>query len=493
MEPISRRHLLASFAALPAALAAPPEEGWVPLFDGKSLDGWTPAENRGSWKVVDGTLAFDGGRSHLFYSGPVRNANFKNFELKCEVLTRPRCNSGVYFHTKFQEQGWPAQGFEVQVNNTALGEGGYLERKKTGSLYGVRNVYKAFARDNEWFQLHAAVRGKQIQVRLNGILLVDYIEPDPPLPDPDSRGRFLQRGTFALQGHDAGSKVAFRNILVKPLPDDLPTPAAERPVVDDTDRQIRDLSARNYPMVDYHVHVRNDWTIEDAVRLSRRTGIFYGVAVNCGLNFPVQNDAGAEEFLKRMAGQPVFVAMQAEGREWVKMFSPETVAKFDYVFTDAMTFTHEGKRMRLWIPGEVGEIKDREAFMDVIVDRIVGVLANEPIDIYVNPTYVPDAMTADYDRLWTPPRMERVIAAAVKNSVAIEINNRYKIPSAKFIQAAKAAGAKFSFGTNNADRNLGRLEYPLQMVRECGLTWQDIFVPKNDGEKPVQKRGLPRS
>ena len=79
-----------------------------------------------------------------------------------------------------------------------------------------------------------------------------------------------------------------------------------------------------------------------------------------------------------------------------------------------------------------------------------------------------------------------MIDAAVNNGVAIEINNRYRIPSARFIKAAKAAGAKFSFGTNNSDANLGRLEYPLRMVQECGLGWQDIFVPKPAGQKPIQ-------
>jgi hypothetical protein len=492
MKTLSRRHLLASVAALPAALAAQREEGWISLFDGKSLDGWTPNENRGSWKVVDGMLAFDGGRSHLFYTGPARAADFKNFELKCDVLARPLANSGVFFHTRFQESGWPQQGFEVQVANTALGEGSYRERKKTGSLYGVHNVYKAFARDNEWFQLHVSVRAKQVQIRLDGMLVVDYIEPDPPLADPSSRGRILAHGTFALQGHDPGSKVLFRDILVKPFPDNLVTPAAELPLVDDVYRQLRDLSSRNFPVVDYHAHLRSEGDLESVLHHSLQTGIQYGLAVNCGLRFPVQTDAGAEDFLKRMAGQPVFVAMQAEGREWVNMFSPQTVAKFDYVFTDAMTFTHEGKRMRLWIPEELGEIKDHEAFMEVLVDRITGILTREPIDIYVNPTFIPDVMAAEYDRLWTPERMQRVIQAAVQNGVAIEINARYKIPSPAFIKAAKAAGAKFSFGTNNVDRNLGRMEYPLRMVRECGLDWQDIFVPKPDGEKPVQKRGMPR-
>jgi hypothetical protein len=491
MEPLTRRTLLASLAALPAASQSRNEDGWMALFDGKSLDGWTASEHRDSWKVVDGMLAADGPRSHLFYTGPVRSAGFRNFEFRADVLTRPLCNSGIYFHTKFQPSGWPAQGFEIQVNNSALGEGSYRERKKTGSLYGVRNVYKAFARDNEWFQVHASVRGKQVQVRLNGMLLVDYIEPDPPLPAADGPGQILAGGTFAFQCHDPGSKAFYRNVMVRPLPDAVSGPA-ERPVVDAVYRELRSLGARNYPVVDYHVHLKSGWTLEQALHHSRQTGIQYGIAINCGLGHPIRDDAGAEEFLRSMQGQPVFTAMQGEGREWVKMFSPRTIARFDYAFTDAMTFTHGGRRMRLWIPQEVGRIEDPEGFMDVLVDRTVGILNEEPIDIYVNPTFLPDPMAADYDRLWTGERMRKVISAAKKNDVAIEINNRYRLPSPSFIKAAKAAGVKFSFGTNNGDRNIGRLEYPIEMVRECGLTWQDIFVPRPDGEKPVQKRGLTR-
>lgn len=459
---------------------------WIPLFDGRSLEGWTPNENPASWTVRDGVLAGDGPRSHLFYTGPVHGADFKNFELRFEVMTRPRANSGVFFHTKMQPTGWPAQGFEIQVANTALGSGTYRERRKTGSLYGVRNVYKAFARDDEWTRVHVIVAGKRVQVVVNDALLVDYTEPTPPPEDPEGRGRFLQRGTFALQCHDPGSKVFYRKLLARPLADDVPESFPPR--VDETYRAIRRLGARNYPMVDYHVHLKGGWTIEDALRHSRETGIQCGVAVNCGRGFPVADDAGAEAFLKSMERRPVFVAMQAEGREWVKTFSPRTVAKFDYVFTDAMTFEHNGRRLRLWMKEELGDIGDHEKFMDVIVDQIVGVLEREPIDIYANPTFLPDAMAPEYDRLWTDARIERVIAAAAKSGVAIEINARYRIPSPKIIRAAKAAGLKFAFGTNNADGNLGRLEYPIRMVEECGLEWADIFVPdqkRNPGLGPA--------
>ncbi|HVW87602.1 MAG TPA: DUF1080 domain-containing protein, partial [Bryobacteraceae bacterium] len=79
-------------AALWPALASA-DEGWTELFDGKSLAGWTPSENKASWKAADGQLAADGPRSHLFYTGPVQNAVFKNFELEVEAMARPGCNS----------------------------------------------------------------------------------------------------------------------------------------------------------------------------------------------------------------------------------------------------------------------------------------------------------------------------------------------------------------------------------------------------------------
>ncbi len=488
MVPISRRDLLVSLLALPALSA---ESDWIPLFDGQTLNGWKASENRSSFRVSDGQIAADGPRSHLFYKGRVHRADFKNFELKADVMTRPGANSGIYFHTRFQPHGLPERGFEVQINNSYVGEGEYRERKKTGSLYGVRDVYKAFVNNNEWFQLHIVVRSKQVQVRLNGTLLVDYLEPSPPVVEGDAPGRILGRGTFALQCHDSNSKCLFRNILVRPLPDDLAEATQEEPRVDDVYREILRLNAENFPVVDYHVHLKGGLTIEEALQESRRLGIQYGIAVNGGLGFPVTTDAAATEFLSRMKGQPVFVALQGEGREWVKLFSKETVAKFDYVFTDAMTFTDDnGKRMRLWIKEEVGEIPDQERFTDMCVDRIVSVLNHEPIDIYANPTFLPAALAADYDRLWTPERRKKVIEAAQRNGVAIEINNTYHVPRAPFIKEAKQAGVKFSLGTNNADKKLGRMEYALQMVEQCDLHWQDIFIPKPDGEKPVQKRGF---
>jgi hypothetical protein len=468
-----------------AGIHAADSSDWKPLFDGQSLRNWRASEHPETFKVAEGAVVAHGERAHLFYVGDAgSSADFKNFELEVEVLARAGANSGIFFHTAFQASGWPEQGFEIQVDNSQPERGGYLEMKKTGSLYGVRNIHKAMVRDNEWFTLYVGVRAHRVQVKLNQTLLVDYVEP--PAPGTD-RHRRLSRGTFALQGHDPDSEVHFRNLRVRRLPEDLPdsTPPA---ALDDVARSLLRLAGDNFPVIDFHTHLKGGLTLDATLEHMRRTGINHGIAINGGVGFPITNNAGIEQFRQSMIGAPCYIGLQAEGREWPTLFSTEAIARFDYVFTDAMTIPDlRGKRTRLWIKDEV-EITDKQAFMDHLVGIIEGILDGEPVDIYANPTYLPDVIAAEYDALWTPARMDRVIAAAARNGVAIEINSRFKIPSAAFIQRAKRAGIKFTLGTNNADRELGRLEYSLQIIQACGLTWQDMWMPKPDGQKPAQIR-----
>ena len=247
---------------------------------------------------------------------------------------------------------------------------------------------------------------------------------------------------------------------------------------DPTVKKITELKASGYEIVDYHAHLKGGLTMEELLDHSKKTGIKYGVAFNAGVGFPITNDSTLLANYEQYKDYPVFMAMQAEGREWIGMFSEENIKTFDYVFTDAMTWTdNKGRRMRLWMPEEVF-VDDKDDFMDQLVEQIVGVMKNEPIDIYVNSTYLPDILQPEYDLLWTKKRMEKVINAAVDNNVAIEINARYKIPSATFIKRAKAAGVKFSMGTNNTDKELGTLDYAIKMIDECGLEPDDFFKPK---------------
>jgi len=233
-----------------------------------------------------------------------------------------------------------------------------------------------------------------------------------------------------------------------------------------------------FKLTDLHVHLKGKLTIEDAALKSKAENIDYGIAVNCGLGFPVHKENQIDSVLALFKSYPQFyVAMQAEGREWVNIFSKESIEKFDYVFTDAMTFTDEkGRRNRIWLKNETW-IDDEQQFMDYLVMTLVKILNTEPIDIYVNSTFLPEQMASRYDFFWTPERMDKVIKAAKENNIAIEINNRFRIPSADFIKRAKKAGVKFTVGTNNSDENFSGAAYALEMIEKCGLGESDFFLP----------------
>lgn len=187
-------------------------DGFIELFNGKDLAGWKVSENPETFGVEDGKIVIKGPRAHAFYAGEVGGADFKDFELKCEILTKPGANSGVFFHTEYQEEGWPGKGYEVQVNQT------HGDRIKTGSIYNVKNVMDdSPAKDNEWFTQRFIVKGDTVTVLVNGEVVNEYTEPADLEPPADRPGRRLSHGTIALQGHDPGSEVHFRSVKIKLL------------------------------------------------------------------------------------------------------------------------------------------------------------------------------------------------------------------------------------------------------------------------------------
>jgi hypothetical protein len=186
---------------------------WVSLFDGKSLAGWKVGANASSFSVENGAIVANGDVAHLFYDGDVNNHNFKNFEFKSEVMTTPGSNAGIYFHTAYQEKSWPSKGYEVQVNNS------HTDWRRTGSLYAIDDVREVHVKDNEWYTEYIMVQGKRVIIKINDKTVVDYTEPDNVQRSANEAGRVISSGTFALQAHDPKSKVYFRNIMVKTLPD----------------------------------------------------------------------------------------------------------------------------------------------------------------------------------------------------------------------------------------------------------------------------------
>ena len=189
-------------AAADKAAPKPDKDGWITMFDGKSFDGWKKNENKDSWAIEDGCIVAKGPRSHLFYVG----RDFKNFEFSADVKTEPGSNSGIFFHTKYQEEGWPTYGYESQVNVT------HRDPVKTGSIYNTVKLMETPAKDNEWWTQTIIVKDKHVTIKVDGKTVIDWEEPE------DKEGPLkLSEGKFALQAHDPMSVVRFKNIKVKPL------------------------------------------------------------------------------------------------------------------------------------------------------------------------------------------------------------------------------------------------------------------------------------
>lgn len=192
--------------------AAASEEGFKVIFDGKSLDGWKIAEKeKPSFKLEDGALIAYGPRSHIFYVADEKP--FKNFIFRAQVKTLKNSNGGIFFHTKYQEENWPAQGHECQVNNTFE-----KDPRKSGSVYKAKDVMNISpVGDDVWWDYEIKVEGRKVTVSFDGKVVNEYVEPEGgPGHEP---GRKLGEGTFALQAHDPDSTVFYKNIRVKRLPD----------------------------------------------------------------------------------------------------------------------------------------------------------------------------------------------------------------------------------------------------------------------------------
>jgi len=204
--------LLFTFFAIQGVLhAQDASDEWINLFDGESLDGWKASENPETFFVEDNMIVTFGDRSHLFYMGENGEASFRDFELSVDIKTMEGANSGIYFHTTYQETGWPDNGYEAQINNTYPND-----PRRTGSLYGVNDITDQIAEDNEWFTMNVKVDGDLITITVDGNEVVSYTEPENVVRE-ERLGRRLSSGTIALQGHDPDSKVYFKNIRIRKL------------------------------------------------------------------------------------------------------------------------------------------------------------------------------------------------------------------------------------------------------------------------------------
>lgn len=395
--------------------------------------------------------------------------NYQNFILQGQALTEQDAEAILLFHTDGKK------GYEVLFRNGKM-DG----TRKTGSLSAIRNLYRSLAEDNQWFDFEVAVRGKNISIQINGTDVVCYTEPAQPYRTATYAQRLLGKGDIMLQGKQG--TVKFRNLVITPLDANARNENDTLPAIDEQNDDIIRLQQQNYPVIDYHVHLKGGLTKEIAHAMSMNYGINYGVAPNAGeggVGRMLADDKEVYEYYEEVKPLPFLCGVQGEGRKWTATFSQKALGIFDYLFTDAMTIMdHKNRNSRIYRAEEVHyDGVSKEQYMEQIVDQTVKILTNEPADIFANPTYIPEDMQADYDKYWTDERINRVLDVMQKHSIALEINPRYKIPSMKIIQMAKDRGLKFTFGTNNVDANFGKLEYCIEAIKQCGITADDIWFP----------------
>jgi len=189
---ISAALLLAAFCLL---AGSQPEAGWKKIFDGKTLNGWKASESPENWTVADGCIVGRGPRSHLFYM----EEQCENCEFKATVKINEGGNSGMYFRAEFGP-GWP-KGYEAQVNSS------HKDPKRTGSLYNFVDVLEQLVPPDTWFTQHIIAKGNHIIIKVNDKVVVDHV---------DEKNSY-RKGHLALQQHDPGSVVHYKDLMMRPI------------------------------------------------------------------------------------------------------------------------------------------------------------------------------------------------------------------------------------------------------------------------------------
>lgn len=230
----------------------------------------------------------------------------------------------------------------------------------------------------------------------------------------------------------------------------------------------------SFPLIDYHVHLTEQFTIEMAVRLAEERQMKFGIVEHPGQQGAIKNDDDLLRYIERLRKYPVYAGLQPMYRHWADDFSPNVIDQLDYVLMDADTVPVDGGYLHIWRHNNY--IPDLHAFMDQYTAHIENILREEPIQIFARPTYMPVNFGRYYDMVWTEERVDRMISLARARGIAFEISTPMHVPKKEIILAAKSAGLKFTFGTNARDSDAGLLHYGLQMAQECGLTRDDMLV-----------------
>jgi hypothetical protein len=208
----------AALAALGAvtALAGPLQSpsGPIPLFDGRTFDGWEGDIGR-TWRIEDGAIV--GGS--LTERVPRNDflcttRSFDNFVLRLKFKLEGSegfINSGVQFRSqRATEPAHEMIGYQADIGAKYWGALYDETRRNRILAEPPPEVVAGLVKLNDWNDYEIRAEGRRIRLRLNGRETVDYTEPDPAIP---------QSGIIGLQIHGGGkAQVSFKDISIDVLP-----------------------------------------------------------------------------------------------------------------------------------------------------------------------------------------------------------------------------------------------------------------------------------
>lgn len=204
----------------PIVSTAERAEGFVPLFDGRSLAGWktislaTGVQPTGSWYVRDGVLSNDRDRGENWLA---TEATYTDFVLRLEYRTGADTDSGIFFRSA--AAGYPSfTGMEFEIKGNDVGTA--PTPRSTSAIYGAAAPLKVMNRPaGVWNQVEVTVRGRRVRAVWNGEPIHDVNLDDPAYANAQ-RGPLSARvpsGHIGFQAHLNGAPVEFRNVRIKVL------------------------------------------------------------------------------------------------------------------------------------------------------------------------------------------------------------------------------------------------------------------------------------
>jgi len=183
------------------------EEGFVPLFDGKTLAGWEGDAKL--WKAEEGMLVGDSpGIKHNEFLATKKS--YGDFELRLEFrLRKGKGNSGIQFRSRRVEGSSEDSGSQADIGESYWGCL-YDESRRNKVLVQAPAELDELLRKEDWNQYVIRAKGERIVLALNGMQTVDYREQDAAIP---------RSGVIALQVHSGVPlRVEFRNLRIRELP-----------------------------------------------------------------------------------------------------------------------------------------------------------------------------------------------------------------------------------------------------------------------------------